>query len=809
MVRQKIFIAAMLTILINGATNAVEVYNKNNTKLDLYGKIDGLHYFTPNAIHRNTSFNYRSHYFVFNFPHGEDNTGIDKSRANFGFKVESLLDDKIIGYGQLQYQSTLDSPETTINSSSNANLGFVGFKFPFGSIDYGRNYGIISDVSKWTNILPEFGGSSEYTDNFLVGRNSGLLTYRNKNFFGLIKNLDFAVQYQSQRFPSFYVSNFNGNTLGISVSYVSPMGLGISAAYGNSTLVNQVDKPSSSSTFVSIKHKPLRRFKLHKFNKANNSHPNNLNPNDSNPNNSHPNNLNPNDSHPNNSNPNDWHPNDWHPNNWHPNNLNPNDSHPNNSNPNDSHPNNSNPNDWHPNDWHPNNWHPNNLNPNDSHPNNSNPNNSNPNNSNPNNWHPVYLNPNDWDPNDSDPTHWNSNNWNPSYSNPNNWNPNYSSPNNWNPSDWNSSNWGPNYSNPNNWNSNDSNPNDSNPNNSNPNNSNPNNSNPNNSNPNNSNPKTDNVKSELFVQNNQSSIEEDEQKEIEEFDNQNKNKYKENDEYLGNKYRFFYDSLEKDFENNNNKNINQDSDQNDTDKDFENNNNKNINQDSDQNNQDNDKNINTDKNDKNINTDKNDKNINTDKNDKNINTDKNDKNINTDKNDKNINTDKNDKNINTDKNDKNINTDKNKNSDKKINQDNNKLHSMPDHAIQWSAAIKYDKNNVYFAAMYGETYTTTYITDPKTHFNNFADKVRNFEIVAQYKFDFGFRPSVAYVESKFKNTKGNDTYIYRYLEIGATYDISKNMSTYVDYRINQTQPDRLFNFNGPDNVLAIGLVYKF
>ncbi|STU64613.1 outer membrane protein C [Klebsiella pneumoniae subsp. ozaenae] len=33
-------------LLVAGAANAAEIYNKDGNKLDLYGKIDGLHYFS-------------------------------------------------------------------------------------------------------------------------------------------------------------------------------------------------------------------------------------------------------------------------------------------------------------------------------------------------------------------------------------------------------------------------------------------------------------------------------------------------------------------------------------------------------------------------------------------------------------------------------------------------------------------------------------------------------------------------------------------------------------------------------------------
>ena len=36
-----------------------------------------------------------------------------------------------------------------------------GLKFgDYGSIDYGRNYGVAYDIGAWTDVLPEFGGDT-------------------------------------------------------------------------------------------------------------------------------------------------------------------------------------------------------------------------------------------------------------------------------------------------------------------------------------------------------------------------------------------------------------------------------------------------------------------------------------------------------------------------------------------------------------------------------------------------------------------------------------------------------------------------
>ena len=38
--------------------------------------------------------------------------------------------------------------------------------------------------------------------------------------------------------------------------------------------------------------------------------------------------------------------------------------------------------------------------------------------------------------------------------------------------------------------------------------------------------------------------------------------------------------------------------------------------------------------------------------------------------------------------------------------------------------------------------------------NGFANKTQDFSVVAQYQFDFGLRPSIAYYKSKAKDVEG-------------------------------------------------------
>ncbi|PWU32230.1 porin, partial [Enterobacter hormaechei] len=96
---------------------------------------------------------------------------------------------------------------------------------------------------------------------------------------------------------------------------------------------------------------------------------------------------------------------------------------------------------------------------------------------------------------------------------------------------------------------------------------------------------------------------------------------------------------------------------------------------------------------------------------------------------------------------------------------------------QWSTGLKYDGNNIYLAAIYGEMRNAARLGS-----RGFANKSQDFSVVAQYQFDFGLRPSIAYYKSKAKDVEGigDEDYI-NYIDVGATYYFNKNMSTYVDY----------------------------
>ncbi|EOT1755770.1 porin OmpC [Citrobacter koseri] len=222
--KRKVLAMLVPALLIAGAANAAEVYNKDGNKLDLYSKVDGLRYFSDDA--------------------GSDG---DMSYARLGFKGETQIAEQLTGYGQWEYNIQANGTEGD-KGDAWTRLGFAGLGFgQNGTFDYGRNYGVVYDVEAWTDMLPEFGGDTyTQTDVYMLGRTNGVATYRNNGFFGLVDGLNFALQYQGNNEGTGFgqegsgnstnrkLAKENGDGFGMSTSYDFDFGLSLGAAYANS-----------------------------------------------------------------------------------------------------------------------------------------------------------------------------------------------------------------------------------------------------------------------------------------------------------------------------------------------------------------------------------------------------------------------------------------------------------------------------------------------------------------------------------------------------------------------------------------------
>ena len=220
MMKRNILAVIVPALLVAGTANAAEIYNKDGNKVDLYGKAVGLHYFSKD-----------------NGVNSYGGNG-DKTYARLGFKGETQINSDLTGYGQWEYNFQGNNSEGADAQTGNkTRLAFAGLKYAdVGSFDYGRNYGVVYDALGYTDMLPEFGGDTAYSDDFFVGRVGGVATYRNSNFFGLVDGLNFAAQYQGKNDRN-EVTEANGDGFGFSTTYEYE-GFGVGATYAKSDRTN-------------------------------------------------------------------------------------------------------------------------------------------------------------------------------------------------------------------------------------------------------------------------------------------------------------------------------------------------------------------------------------------------------------------------------------------------------------------------------------------------------------------------------------------------------------------------------------------
>ncbi|EJF9144474.1 porin [Escherichia coli] len=215
--KRKVLAMLVPALLVAGAANAAEIYNKDGNKVDFYGKMVG------ERIWSNTDDN--------------NSENEDTSYARFGVKGETQITSKLTGFGQFEYNLDASKPEGS--NQEKTRLTFAGLKYnELGSFDYGRNYGVAYDAAAYTDMLVEWGGDSwASADNFMNGRTNGVATYRNSDFFGLVDGLNFAVQYQGKN-SNRGVTKQNGDGYALSVDY-NIEGFGFVGAYSKSDRTNE------------------------------------------------------------------------------------------------------------------------------------------------------------------------------------------------------------------------------------------------------------------------------------------------------------------------------------------------------------------------------------------------------------------------------------------------------------------------------------------------------------------------------------------------------------------------------------------
>lgn len=217
MMKRNLLAVVIPALMFAGAANAAEMYNKDGNKVDIYGKVDVRHYFADKDSHESG----------------------DASRARIGFKGETQINKDLVGFGRFEYEVKTNNTEGS-EGNAKTRFAYAGFKFAdYGSMDYGRNYGVIYDTNAWTDVLPLWGGDSmSQTDVYMTGRTSNVLTYRNTDMFGYVDGLGFALQYQGKNNENTnnarQGSKANGDGFGFSTAYNLGWGVTLGGGYSNS-----------------------------------------------------------------------------------------------------------------------------------------------------------------------------------------------------------------------------------------------------------------------------------------------------------------------------------------------------------------------------------------------------------------------------------------------------------------------------------------------------------------------------------------------------------------------------------------------
>jgi len=220
---------AVLATLIAPVVHAAVIYDTDGNKLDLYGSLRARHYFSKTTT-----------------------IDGDNSFLRLGFKGQTKINDELTGYGQWEYNFQNNNTEGGSDNQTGmkTRLGFAGLKWAkFGSFDYGRNWGIAYDVASITDVAPIFDDLTySFADNYMNGRATGVATYRNNGFFGLIDGLNIGLQYQGANDESTDnvrgAKQSNGDGYGFSASYTTDFKVSVLGTYTNSDRTNNQEVTS-------------------------------------------------------------------------------------------------------------------------------------------------------------------------------------------------------------------------------------------------------------------------------------------------------------------------------------------------------------------------------------------------------------------------------------------------------------------------------------------------------------------------------------------------------------------------------------
>ncbi|WP_182853263.1 porin [Arsenophonus endosymbiont of Aleurodicus floccissimus] len=196
---------------------AVEIYDKQGSQIAVNGEIESK--------------------LTHSKDHAEEGNEV---KVTFDLELNSQFTASLNGFAKFEHETTLRGGEGDKNNQSKNNLAFAGLKYDTHHIDYGRNYVVIYDVAAYTDELSLFEGDFFFDSDISTTKEaSNLLTYRQTDFFNLVKGLNFALQYQGKNSNNDAVQYQNGEGWRASVSYNFSDNLQATMAYFHSKRTQQ------------------------------------------------------------------------------------------------------------------------------------------------------------------------------------------------------------------------------------------------------------------------------------------------------------------------------------------------------------------------------------------------------------------------------------------------------------------------------------------------------------------------------------------------------------------------------------------
>ncbi|SET03820.1 porin [Thorsellia anophelis] len=234
---RKVLALAITALLAANAANAAEIYNKDGNKIHLTGKVEADYKFRDKAA---AEYNYADN--KVSDGKGEKIHNEDNTFARLGFMGETQINSQLTGYATFEHE--FSQGDAAINNSDDTRYAFVGLKYAnLGSLDFGRNYGVVGIIRDFTDNAPVFGGEGfngeRSTDVFMLGRASSLATYTNEDLFGYVPGLTTYLQYQAKNSKNENVWDQHGDGFAFATTYThEATGLSAGFTYANSDRVD-------------------------------------------------------------------------------------------------------------------------------------------------------------------------------------------------------------------------------------------------------------------------------------------------------------------------------------------------------------------------------------------------------------------------------------------------------------------------------------------------------------------------------------------------------------------------------------------